>query len=67
MAMLFPIFDYERYYADRGVAYCLRCETWVPTEGPFSGSLDPHIEDHLVAWSVMKCVEETETHVWFSS
>lgn len=54
MALPFKVFDMERYTPFEGIAYCLRCQWWVPTVGPFSGSLDPHIEDHLTTRFAMK-------------
>jgi hypothetical protein len=55
MALPFKVFDYGRY--DGKWAYCLRCQAWVPIVGRSGGVLDPHIEDHIIAWMEMKRVE----------
>lgn len=45
---LVPVYDYDRYDEELGIAFCLICQSWVPTEGPFAGSRDRHIDDHLL-------------------
>lgn len=54
MAIPFTVFDGSRYDPDTNRAYCVRCEAWIEgVSSPFSGSLDPHIEDHVIVWMAL--------------
>lgn len=59
MTIPIKVFDMERYRPDEGLARCIRCESWVPTNGngPFSGGLDPHIEDHVIVYFALREVD----------
>ena len=62
MALPFKIFDYELYDLATGLSFCLRCETWIrQVSSPWSGSLDPHIEDHLRAYLMLEDLHKNDS------
>lgn len=57
MAIPYKVFDYELYDVENDHAYCLRCGEWIEhVSSPWSGHLDPHIEEHLNVWRAFECL-----------